>query len=84
MIVGPIVVTFLCRNLVLEARLVYLRNWGRTVGAALRGRPRFKLGLRGITASDPRIRFQPRAATGGRPYSMSRGSRLIVGVGFHI
>src|SRR6185503_13693126 len=49
----------------------------RTVGAALRGRPRLK--HTEFKNRQPRVlrtRFQPRAATEGRPYSTFHGSFL--------
>ena len=81
MIVGPSLVTFLCRNFVLLSGLVCLRNVERTVGAALRGRPRFKSGSRKPKTAILECVFKPRAATEGRPDSTFH---VFTSVGFHI
>ena len=83
MIVGPGMVTFLCRNFVLGDGLFTseeLRNSVRTVGAALRGRPLLKRDSR----TDASICERPRAATEGRPYSTFVHPRKLTSVGFHI
>jgi len=48
----------------------------RTVGAALRGRPRFKTEFEIQPSRIWRTSFQPRAATEGRPYSTLRVTQL--------
>ena len=45
---------------------------GRTVGAALRGRPWLAHRVQDATVSISRTRFKPRAATESRPYSTFR------------